>query len=58
MLYSTNAPVVPPVTIASLPESGALAVIPSTQASFNFPPPRQTTAMFGTINVHYDAWSE
>jgi len=40
---------------ASREEIGTLPVIPSAQASFNFPPPRQTTAMFGPINVHYDA---
>jgi hypothetical protein len=34
-----NAPVLPPVPIASLPGSGTLAAIPSTQARFNFLPP-------------------
>ncbi len=43
---------------ASREEIGTLPGIPSAQASFNFPPPRLTTAMFGPINVHYDAWSE
>jgi hypothetical protein len=43
---------------AAREEIGTLAVVPSGQASFNFPAPRQTTAMFGPINVHYDAWSE
>jgi hypothetical protein len=39
-------------------ELGTSAVVTSGQASFNFPTPRQTTAMFGPINVHYDAWTE
>jgi len=45
---------------ASREEIGTLPGIPSAQAqaSFNFPPPLLTTAMFGPINVHYDAWSE
>ena len=53
-----NAPVLPSVPISSREGTGTLAVIPSTQASFRFPPPRQTAAMFGNINVHYNAWSE
>jgi hypothetical protein len=53
-----NAPVVPPITVATVAESNTHALLPATHASFNFPTPRQTTAMFGTINVHYDAWSE
>ena len=52
-----NAPILPPVPITSREDTGALAVIPATQASFRFPQPRQTTAMFGNITVHYDAWS-
>ena len=53
-----NAPVVPSVPTTSREETGTLAVIPSTQASSRFPPPRQTAAMFGNINVHYDNCSE
>jgi hypothetical protein len=46
------------IQLHSTEGTGTLAVIPSALASFNFPPPRQTTAMFAPINVHYDAWSE
>jgi hypothetical protein len=59
-----NAPVILPVTVvqpvtrASLPESNVPAVRSAAHATFNFPPPRQTSALFGNINVHYDAWSE
>jgi len=53
-----NAPVLPPVPNAAREDTGALAVIPSRQATVQFPPPRQSTAMFGNITVHYDAWSD
>ena len=53
-----NAPVLPSVPITSREGTGTLAVLPSTQASFRFPPPRQTEAMFGNITVHYDTWNE
>ena len=48
----------PPVPSTSREDTGALAVVPSTQSSFRFPQPRQSTAIFGNITVHYDAWSD
>jgi hypothetical protein len=53
-----NAPEPPPVSYTLLVRAGNPAISPSAQASSNFPTPVQSTAMFGTIHVHYDEWSE